>query len=206
MTIKFKEEICDISRRLYDKNFVAATDGNVSYRVSDKEIWITPTGVSKGFVKKEDLVCVDLDGNIVSAGFPSSELKMHLKVYSERKDIFAIVHAHPIYANISGIRNKEINMNYLAEGILNLGHIGISEYGTPSTSEVSDSILPFLKDKGLILRNHGALTWGKDLKEAYYRMETLEYMAKINFLLDLVGDGKEIEANKIKEILELKDR
>ena len=103
-TKKAKEMICDISRRLYDKNFVAANDGNISYRLSDQEIWVTPTGVSKGFVTEDMLVKVDIDGNILEGNRnPSSEVKMHLEILKNRKDIDGVVHAHPPMATISAI-------------------------------------------------------------------------------------------------------
>lgn len=152
------------------------------------------------------IICVDKYGNKVSGDRnPTSEVKMHLKVYENRDDIKAVVHAHPPMSTVYAVRKKEIDVAYLPEGLINLGQVKVTDYATPSTEEVPNSIVPYLKDyNAVLLANHGALTWGKDLLDAYYKMEVLEYMANLNFNLELVNDGKRLTEKQIKDILSLK--
>ncbi|MDR2884742.1 MAG: class II aldolase/adducin family protein [Deferribacteraceae bacterium] len=187
-----KEEICEIGRRMYAKELICGYEGNISVRVSDNEIWTTPTGVCKGFLTPDMLVCVDINGTPIDNKKPSSELKMHLRVYRERADVQAVVHAHPTYATAFAAAGKALDKFYLTENIITLGEIYVAPYATPSTEEVPDSIAPFLKGcKAVLLANHGALTWAKTLQDAYFLMESVESAAKTTFITEQLG-AKEI--------------
>jgi len=177
-----REQICEVGRRLFEKDMVAANDGNISVKIGKDLILATPTGVSKGFMKPEMMSILDLKGNIVKMGTikPSSEVKMHLRIYNENPKVGACVHAHPVNATCYAITGEWLNAPIFAEAILQLGVVPVAEYGTPGTQEVPDSVAPFAnKYNACLLAFHGALTWGDDLFQAYYRMEALEHLSMV---------------------------
>ena len=179
---EIKKEICEIGRRIYNNGFVAANDGNISVKVNDNEFYCTPTGVSKGFMEPDSLVKMDLDGAILDGGNPSSEVKMHLRAYQENPDITGVVHAHPAAATSFSVMGMEMKKPVVAEAVLVTGNILIAPYAKPGTYDVPDSIAPFInRYNAVLLANHGALSWGKDLYQALYRMEALEHQAGILF-------------------------
>ena len=180
--------ICEVGRRLYLRNYVAANDGNISVRLSDGTVIATPTNVSKGYMNEEMLVKLNLDGNLVSEGLrPSSEIKMHLRVYKENENVFGIVHAHPPVSTAFAIAGIQLDQPTSPEAVVNLGVIPIAPYATPGTGEVADSVAPFCNTyTAVLLANHGALTWGRDLTEAYFRMESLEHVAHMTMISNFV--------------------
>jgi L-fuculose-phosphate aldolase len=200
--------ICEVGRRLYLRNFVAANDGNISVRLSDGSILATPTNVSKGYMDEDMLVKLDLDGNLISSHLkPSSEIKMHLRVYKENANVNGIVHAHPPISTAFAISGIELDQPVSPEAVVNLGVVPIAPYATPGTSEVADSIAPYCKTHAaVLLANHGALTWGKDLTEAYFRMESLEHVANMsmisNFVLGKVNVLSQSQVDKLSVIRE----
>lgn len=206
--IKYKKLICDIGKRVYEKGFVAANDGNISVRISENEFLISPTGVSKGFMTPEMIVKVDGDGNVLEGDYkPTSELKMHLLVYKERPDIQAVVHVHPPYATAFAIAGVPLDQAIMPESVVYLGTIPIAEYGTPSTEEVPNGVQKHVKNhQGVLLENHGALTWGKDLEHAYYLMESLEFTAKINWIAKQINGDRELSKQNVARLREMKTR
>ena len=131
-----KKEICDIGRRIYNRNMVAANDGNISVKISDNEFLCTPTGVSKGFMTPEYICKVDAQGNVIQANGnfrPSSEIKMHMRVYQERPDVKSVVHAHPVYATSFAIAGIPLTQPIMPEAVIALGCVPIAKYGRPST-------------------------------------------------------------------------
>ncbi|MCB0284310.1 MAG: class II aldolase/adducin family protein [Calditrichae bacterium] len=178
-----KRDIVEVGKRLWQRQFVAANDGNISVKLDEKFLLATPTGVSKGFMNAEMLVRTDMNGQPISKNpkfKPSSEILMHLEVYKNRPEINAVVHAHPVYCTAFAVAGIPLDKCILPEAIVTLGIVPIAPFGLPSTNEIPESIRPFLKTSdAILLQNHGALTFGKDLFEAYYRMETLEHSASI---------------------------
>ena len=174
------EAILDIGRRMYAKNMVVSNDGNISCRVADG-IWTTPTGVCKGDMTLDMLVKVDENGHVLLGKCkPSSELKMHLRVYQENPIVQAVVHAHPPMATSFAIAGIALDTPILPEAIVQLGSVPVAVYAVPGTQAVADSIAPYcVSHHAVLLANHGALTWGKDLWQAYFRMESLEYYAQV---------------------------
>lgn len=204
-----KSLIAEVCRLMYNKNFVASNDGNVSAKVSDTTLWTTPTGVSKGLVKENMLVKVDLDGNVLQGDRkPSSEVKMHLRVYRENPNVKAVVHAHPPIATSFSIAGIPLRTPILAEAVVQLGEIPIASYATPGTQEVPDSIAPFCKThNGVLLANHGALTWGSDVMQAYYRMESLEYYATVTmYSSSIIGKANELSCEQVDKLLDARTR
>ncbi len=186
-----KKAIIDVGRRMYDKGFVASNDGNISCRVGENEIWATPTGVSKGFMSEDMLIKTDLSGRVISGRLrPSTELAMHLRAYNENPSIAGVVHAHPPFCTAYAVAGIPLDKAVLIESVLTLGEIPLSPYATPGTQEVPDSIAPFVNThNGLLLAGHGALSWGADIYEAWYRLESMEHCAKTLFLAEKLPGG-----------------
>lgn len=181
--MEIKEQMCEIGRRVYDRGMVAANDGNFSVKLNAHEYLCTPTGVSKGFMTPEYICKVDENCNVLEAnpGFrPSCEVKMHLQVYKDRPDVRAVVHAHPPYATTFAIARMPLDMPIVSEAIITLGPVPVADYATPSTKEVPEAVAKYVKDfDAMLLANHGALAYGDSLMSAYYKMESLEYYARL---------------------------
>lgn len=206
--MKEREEICDVCHKLWQRGIVAANDGNVSVKLKDGTFLCTPSGVSKSAMTPEILVHMDADGGIISAaeGYkPSSEMKMHMRCYQERPDVFAVVHAHPPIATSYASMNKALDGYNTAENIVNLGAVPVAPYAKPSTDQVPDSIAPFLQDHdAVLLAHHGALTVGDTLTRAYFRMESLEMYAKTSLYIHLLGGAPDMARDQIDELLDLR--
>lgn len=199
-----KKSLVDIGRRMYEKGFVAANDGNISCKVDPNTIWITPSGVSKGYMTADMMIKMDLDGKIVDGKLkPSSEFKMHLRVYKENPDVRAVTHAHPPVATSFAIAGISLDKPVLPEAIVQLGTVPIAPYATPGSQGVPDSIAPFCKThNGVLLAHHGALSWGKDIYQAFYRMESIEYYANILMYTGyIIGKQNELSHGQVKELL-----
>ncbi|MDF2569189.1 MAG: mtnB [Sporomusa sp.] len=205
-----KQQICEIGKRMYDSGFVASNDGNISVRLSEHVIITTPTGVSKGFMIPEMLIKVDLEGNVFKGSDtwrPSSEVKMHLRVYKDRPDVQAVVHAHPPYATTFAIARTPLNKPLVAEAIVTLGCVPVAEYGTPSTNEVPDAVAGYLEHfDAVLLANHGALAWGDDLVTAYHKLESVEFYAKLTFLSAQLGGAQELSLEEIEKLYEIRKK
>ena len=179
-----REEICEIGRRMYGRRMVAANDGNISVRLSDGTIVCTPTGVSKGFMKPEQ--------------------KMHLRVYQKRPDIFAVVHAHPIFATSFAVMGRALEIPIMPEVIVNFGKVPLAAYGTPSTAEIPDAVEPFLKDyQAILLEHHGALTWAGDLLSAYMKMESVEFYAELLYRTTQLGGPRELTREQLERLYQV---
>lgn len=181
-----KRQIIEIGRRMYEQKYCAANDGNISCRTKDGSIWVTPSGVSKGFLTEEMLIKTDLEGNILFAneGYKySSELKLHLKVYKERPEMNAVVHAHPPVSTAFACARMDLDISVVTEAILSLGTVPCAPFAVPGSPELAETIVPYLHGHAAcLLANHGALAWGESLVQAYYRMETTEYYANLLIL------------------------
>ncbi|WP_438434070.1 class II aldolase/adducin family protein [Gorillibacterium sp. sgz500922] len=205
---KLRLLICDIGRNLFNKDFIAANDGNISARLNEDEVLATPTGVSKGYLEPHMLVKVNLNGDILEAadGYrPSTEVKMHLRVYRELPEMGGVVHAHPPFATAFAIKGEPLTKMMMPESVIAMGDIPLAAYGTPSTEEVPDSLVPFFgKKSAVLLESHGAITWGKDVMAAYMNMERLEYTAKLSFLTRLIDGERELPPKRIEELMALR--
>lgn len=202
---KLISEIVEISHLIYQKGFVSATDGNISARLENGNIICTPTSISKGELKKSQIVEVDPEGNLVYGIYkPSTEIKMHLFIYKQRKDINAIVHAHPPFATAFATAALSLEGFTLPEVIINLGKIPLAKYATPSTDEVPLSIQPFIENcDAFLLQNHGAVTLGTNLKDAYFKMEKLEHYAMVVLLARILGGEKNLSNEDLKKLSDI---
>ena len=205
--LKLREAICEIGRRAYAREMGAANDGNISVLLDDDTLLCTPTAVSKGFMIPDMICRINRDGSLFEdRGFrPSTEIKMHLCVYDHRDDVRSVVHAHPLYATVHAICGKPITAQIMPESTMFLGEVPLTPYGLPSTTELSDAIIPYLdRYDAVLLENHGALTYGHDLQSAYFKMEALDYYAKVVYLAAQFGGAKEFNAEQIEKLLEVR--
>lgn len=206
---EIKKEICEIGKRIYQNGMVAANDGNISVRVGDNEVLCTPTGVSKGYMTPEMICKVDMDGKVLhSSGKyrPSSEVKMHLRVYKQRPDVKSVVHAHPIYATSFAIAGIPLVQPIMPEAVISLGCVPIAPYGTPSTEEIPDAVEEYLANyNAVLLENHGALSWGDSLMGAYFKMEGLEFYAKLLAISKQLGGPNELPEHQVKRLIDLRE-
>jgi L-fuculose-phosphate aldolase len=198
-------EIIKICRKLESKGLIAASDGNVSCRAGRDCMLITPTGVSKGDIEPEEIAKTCMRGDLLEGPMrPSKEILMHVQVYSMRPDVLAIVHAHPPMATAFTLAGFPFNSKVLPEVWLMLGKGPLAPYATPSTNEVPHSIEPYIPDsRAILLKRHGALTFGGNLMEAFMRMEKLEHCAKILFYASMLEDRKAPVALTQSEIAKL---
>ena len=204
---ELREFICEIGRRAYNRGMGAANDGNISVLLDDGTPLCTPTGVSKGFMTPDMICRIDRSGELVEAGAyrPSTEMKMHLCVYDRREDVKAVVHAHPLYATVHAICGKPLTQQIMPESTMFLGEVPLTPYGLPSTTELCDAIIPALdKHDAILLENHGALSYGHDLQSAYFKMEALDYYAKVVYLAAAYGGANEFNADQVEKLLNVR--
>lgn len=205
---EIKKQICEIGKRIYNRGMVAANDGNISVKLSDNEFLCTPTGVSKGFMTPEYICKVDAEGKVIQAnpGFkPSSEIKMHMRVYKKRPDVQSVVHAHPSYATAFAIAGIPLTQPIMPEAVIALGCVPIAPYGTPSTEEIPDAVEKYLQHfDAVLLENHGALSYSDSLLNAYHKMESLEFYAELLYKANQLGGPKELSKAQVERLYEIR--
>jgi L-fuculose-phosphate aldolase len=204
-----REQVCEIGRNLWNRGMVAANDGNISALMSDGRVLCTPTGVSKGYLTPSMLPVVDLEGRVLEQHGqyrPSSEIKMHLRIYQASLGAGAVVHAHPMYGTVFAVKGEAIATKMLPECVVAMPEVPLARYATPSTAAVADSVEPFaLTHSVCLLEQHGALSWGPDLMAAYLTMERLEYTAKMTYLLRQIGGERDLADDEIARLHSLFD-
>ena len=205
---EIKKQICEIGKRIYNRGMVASNDGNISVKLNDNEFLCTPTGVSKGFMTPEYICKVDAKGNVLQAyeGFkPSSEIKMHMRVYKERPDVNSVVHAHPVYATSFAIAGIPLTEPIMPEAVIALGCVPIAEYGTPSTEEIPDAVSKYLPYyDAVLLENHGALAFSDSLLNAYHKMESVEFYAQLLYQAKMLGGPKPLSEEQVQRLYEIR--
>ena len=205
---RLRADIVEVGRRLYARGYTASNDGNISVRLDDGRLLMTPTSVCKGFMSPEMMCITDLDGRKLEGDRdPSSEMQMHLEVYRRRPDARAVVHAHPPIATGFAVAGIPLDRAVLAEVVTTLGSVPIAEYATPSTKELPDAVRQYVQaHDGMLLANHGALTLGKDLFAAYYKMETIEHFARISLVARLLGGERVLSREEVFRLQDLRGR
>lgn len=205
-----KKLIVEIGRRMYAKNFVAANDGNISCKVADDILWTTPTGVSKGFMTEDMLVKMRTDGIVLSQGErgPSSEVKMHIRIYLENPDALGVCHAHPPISTSFAIAGLSLDKAIYPEALVNLGTVPCVHYEAPGSQGIPDSVAPYAKDyNALLLANHGAVAWGPTLMDAWYRLEATEHYATVlMYTGNIIGKANVLSCDQVNELVELRQK
>lgn len=203
-----KKEIWEIGKLLYKRGMLAGTDGNISVKLNDGRIMITPSGVPKGRMSPDQLVIVDENGKHLQGSHKaSSELMMHLAVYKARPEIKSCVHSHPPYATAFAAAGIELKEDILPEVVLFVGGIPLTDYAPPGTDAMSKSLEPFIeKNNAFLLRNHGLLTIGRNLSEAFSRHETVEHFARILHLARQLGNVNSIPSDDFKRLEKMRSK
>ena len=203
-----KSEIVRFAKLCYSGKFVAATDGNLSARTGDNHIISTPSSICKGNLETADLVKTDLNGRKISGRKKTStELKLHLYIYKTRKDVNAVIHTHPIFATAFAAAGLALDKKVLPEIYIMMGEIPLADYAAPSTAEVPQSIAGLVNNhNAILLANHGLVTFGKTIEEAYYLTEKTEQFAEISFYARMLGGEKTLTKSQISVLDELKNK
>jgi L-fuculose-phosphate aldolase len=202
-----RREIVRVGQLLYERSYVVSSDGNVSVRLDDGRILATPTQTNKGRMTEDSLALTDLEGTPLNQRKASSELAMHLLIYRERPEIKAVCHAHPPHGSAFAVAGLAIDQPILSEVILTLGCVPLAEYGTPSTDELTDAMLPLVKHhNALLMANHGAVAYGEDVWQAFDRLETLEHTAKIAILARALGGASNLPPDAIEKLINVRER
>jgi L-fuculose-phosphate aldolase len=205
--VEIIDELLDVCHRLHRAGMVASNDGNVSAVLDDGNLITSVTNVSKGAMTARHVIKVDREGTPLEDGKkPSSELPMHLSIYQDRQDVRAIVHAHPPYATGFAAAGLALDKCVLPEIVMTLGSIPLAEYGTPSTEEVPEAVSKWIGNAdAVLLANHGAVTVGSSLMEAFYRMERIEHYAKICFIARQLGGERLLTSEEVEKLYQLRE-
>src|ERR671913_480922 len=205
---KLKEQMCDIGRRIWLKGFCAGNEGNHSYRIGADRVLCTPTGISKGNLKPDDLCVVDGEGKQISGKRKrTSEILMHLAVYKARPDVTCVIHSHPPHATAFAVAGVELPTCIHPEAEVFLGAVKTAKYVTPGDTRLGESLLPYVKDSNtILLQNHGTVTFDVDLEGAYYKLEIVDAYSRILLLAKQVGSIRPLDSGEMKELLDLKVR
>jgi len=200
---KFREEIVRYGRMLHERGFVAAMDGNLSVRLKGDRALVTPTCLSKGSMKPADMVIVDMDGQRVAGHrHVTSEIGMHMLIYRLRPDVQAIVHAHPPTATGFAAAGMPLTEPLVCEVVMGLGSIPLATYGTPGTSELAQTLEPYVPNyDAILMSNHGVVVYGDTLEHAYMKMETVEHFAQIALVTHLLGRQQPLKQVEIEKLL-----
>lgn len=205
---KLKEQMCDIGRRIWLKGFCAGNEGNHSYRIGENKVLCTPTGISKGNLKPDDICVVDMEGKQLSGSRKrTSEILLHLEIYKARTDVKAVIHSHPPHATAFAVAGVELPTCIHPEAEVFLGPVRTAKYVTPGDKRLGESILPYVKDSNtIVLESHGVVCFSPNLEQAYYQLEIVDAYARILILAKQVGSIRPLESTEMKELLELKNR
>ena len=194
----YRKMLADICVMLYDRKLTVSAGGNMSVRLDEKHILITPSGRNKGMIAPDDMVKVTMNGKAVGGGRPSIETGIHLALYKKNKEVNAVVHCHPLCCTIVAVRGETLRTDLTPEGVLLLGDVPTIGYFTPGTKGLADAVAACSDSKAILMERHGALTQGRTLEEAYNRMEELEFQAGLHIAS---GDVDGIPDDEKKRIL-----
>jgi L-fuculose-phosphate aldolase len=205
---ELRQEIVAIGKLMYEKGWVAANDGNISVRLDSSRVLCTPTRVSKGMMTPADMIVVDLSGRKLAGEREcTSEIAMHLTIYSLRPDVISVVHAHPPVATGFAVAGRALDQALLPEVVVSLGSIPLAPYGLPGTPALSQAILPYVSGyDALLLANHGAVAYGPSLREAFFKLETLEHFARIALIAEMLGGAKVLPRRDVEKLFDSRGR
>lgn len=207
-----REEIVRIGKLMHQKGFIAAGDGNLTVRLGSNRVLCTPSGLSKGFIEPDQLLVVDMGGDKIGSNFgaarelrPSSEIRLHLECYRQRPDIRGVIHAHPPYAIACTLAGLSLAKCTLPEVVYDLGTIPTAPYATPASSEGPEMIralVPYYD--AIILERHGSVTMGKDLWEAYMRLERIEHSAQVTIAANSIQNVSPLTDSQIRKLASMR--
>ncbi len=203
-----KQHIVQIGKMMYDRRFIVAGDGNISVRLDDQTILATPTTLCKGLLTTDQIVKLDLDGNVLDGEYlPSSEIKMHLAAYRTRPDIQAVVHAHPPISTGFAVAGIALDQLILAEMVVNFGSIPLAPYHSPSTAELAQSVADKVQcHDAVLMANHGVMTIGPDVYTAYHRLEMVEQFASISLVAHMLGRANTFSSSQLQDLIAIRQK
>jgi len=201
-----RELICEIGSRVWQRGMASANSGNISARLDADTVLITPTLVSKGFMRPEQLLATNLDGEVLRGeGFPTSETPMHLRLYRERSDIGGVVHAHPPLATSFAVAGKALDLHLIPEAVIFLGEVPLVPFQPPGSPELAEAIVPYLEEyDAVLMENHGVICWGSDVEQAYHRLETVEFCAQVTLTAQFLGGARELPREPLENLLKVR--
>ena len=205
---QLRDEIIQVGRFMFDKGWIAANDGNITIRLDDDRVLATPTGISKGLMHADDLIVCDLKGEkLCGQRECTSELAMHLTIYQLREDVRSVVHAHPPVATGFAAAGRALDMALLPEVVICLGSVPLADYGLPGTPALTEGMLPYIpKYDALLMANHGAVSYGEDVFQAFHRMETVEHFAHICLVARQLGCPQPLSGDRLQQLEEARSR
>jgi len=205
---QLRRDLVEVCRRMYQKGFVASNDGNVSIRISENEILSTPTGMSKGDISTDQLIKVNMKGELISGNLkPSSEIKLHIRAYEARPDVKSVVHAHPPISTGFAVAGIALDQMAIPEVIATLGTVPLASYATPSTDQLAHSIDEFIDNcNAVLLSNHGVVTVGPDVYSTYYTMERVEHSAYIIWVAKSLGGERRLSEENIDKLVSIRNK
>ena len=207
---ELRNALVECGRLMYQRKLITSTDGNFSVRLPNGNILITPAGLAKGRMNPDDMLILNLNGDVISSKpdrKSSTETDMHLEVYKNRENIHAVIHAHPVFATTITVANLEFPNDILPEVMVTLGNVPITEYATPSSHEDAEVIRPFLKThNAILLRQHGSLTYGKTLEEALIHLERIEHAAEIYWRAKMLGEVQRIPQDAQAKLMAMREK
>jgi L-fuculose-phosphate aldolase len=200
--------MCEIGRKIWLKGFCAGNEGNHSYRLSEDRVLCTPSLISKGNLKPDDMCIVDLEGKQISGKRKrTSEILLHLAIYREQPAARAVIHSHPPHATAFAVAGVDLPTCIHPEAEVFLGPVKTAKYVTPGDTRLGESIKPYIKDSNtILLGNHGVVCYGPDLEDAYYKLEIVDAYARILLLTKQLGSVRPLEGKEMEELLALKSK
>jgi L-fuculose-phosphate aldolase len=201
-----RELICEIGKRVWQRGMASANSGNISARLDADTVLITPTLVSKGFMRPEQLLATNLEGEVLRGeGYPTTETPMHLRLYRERDDIGGVVHAHPPLATSFAVAGKPLDQHLIPEAVIFLGEVPLVPFHPPGSPELAEAIVPYLKEyDAVLMENHGVICWGSDVEQAYHRLETVEFCAQVTLTAQVLGGARELPKEPLENLLSIR--
>src|SRR5579864_8208008 len=206
--LQLRDDIVQVGRLMFEKGWIAANDGNMSIRLDDERLLATPTGVSKGMLRAEDLIICNLNGvKLCGERACTTEMAMHVLIYAMRPDIRAVVHAHPPVATGFATAGRALNLALLPEVVISLGSVPLADYGLPGTPALTEGMLPYIpKYDAILMGNHGSVCYGEDVYKAFFKMETVEHFARIALVAELLGGPKVLPKSEVDKLLSSRTR
>ena|SRR5258707_11328144 len=206
--VELRRDLARFGRLLYRLGFMPGTSGNLSARLDASRLLVTPTGLSKFLLRPVDMVIVDLEGRQLDGHRKmTSEVNMHLAVYRHRKDVTAVIHSHPPIATAFACVGRGLDEMLCQEAVMTLGVVPLATYAATGTDEVAASLAPFIPDHdAILLANHGAVSCGRTVLEAFQKMETVEHLAHITLVAHQLGGPRTLEHEQIKQLRDAKTR
>ena len=204
---EYRQDIVEVCRRMYARDFISGSDGNVSIRLGTNRVLSTPSGLNKGFLTPKDLIVTDMSGKRLQGDYkPTTEIFMHLEAYKKRDDIRAVIHAHPPTTVAFSIAGLKLPQCVMPEVVMIFGSIPTTRYATPSTREGQEAISDMIgKCDALIIERHGTLTVGEDVFSAYNKLEKVEHSAQVSAIARQLGPVKPLPKEEIEKLLALRE-